>query len=184
MTTDESQGGRGFYTLPLADLVARQAEELFRRKHLPCGSAVLFAINQRLGGGLDPAQAARLAAGLSQGMGGAGGPCGALMGANLAVGLFLGSDQGRSQSRARRSARRLHEAFTGCFGETACPRLCGQNNGKEQEQCASLTGQAARLAAQEILAQRPGLARRASGRGAAPAGKPSLWRRLLAAVLS
>lgn len=58
--------------------LARKARALFESKEVLCAEAVLLALNEGLGGGLDPDRAKGLAMGYGNGMGGSGCACGAL----------------------------------------------------------------------------------------------------------
>jgi len=168
------------------ELVARvrsQAEDLFASRRLLCAGAVLQAVNQCFGGGLDPAVAARLVAGLPEGMGGAGCICGALSGAGLALGLLLGDGAYRVPPWAGRLPRRFQRRF----GSTCCRVLRRQTREDPRadfQRCTRFTGAAAAMAAEIILDERPGLLLRAGGETPrCRAGRlPALWRRLAAAV--
>ncbi|MEW5913351.1 MAG: C-GCAxxG-C-C family protein [Thermodesulfobacteriota bacterium] len=147
----------------LIRLIGERAADLFASGQMLCTSAVLSALNQGLGGGLDPELVLRLAGGLYQGLGGAGCLCGAVSGGNLALGLFLGNGKrnGRGARRLAAAARCLHDDFKASLGSTCCRVLTKKvkhDNKLHTAQCAGLSSLAAELAARLILAQRPELA--------------------------
>ena len=154
-----------------------RAEELFVREKLYCAPAALLTLNECLGGGLEAGLLRRLTAGLPEGMGKAGCVCGALSGANLALGLFLADDSRSGGKALRRSAKALHDVFKAEAGSTCCRVLTKKAKGDEKvhaNQCAWLTGMAAREACRIILAERPDLLSRDLPHPPARKG----WRRL------
>jgi C_GCAxxG_C_C family probable redox protein len=102
----------------LSRLIGRKAHGLFASGKMLCSPAVLAALNQGLGGGLDPELLLRLSGGLTQGLGGAGCLCGALSAATLALGLFLGNGKksGRGARRLSSAAKELHDQFKAAQG--------------------------------------------------------------------
>jgi len=143
-----------------------KAQELFADGRMLCAPAVLTALNRGLGGGLDQSLINNLCAGLVEGLGGAGCLCGAVSGACLGLGLFLGAgkDGGRSSRRVAAAGKELHDAFKAQRGSTCCRVLTKKVKHEKMahfEQCAELSGLAAELACQSILAQRPELAQAA-----------------------
>ncbi|RJX31832.1 MAG: C_GCAxxG_C_C family protein [Desulfarculus sp.] len=151
----------------LSRLIGQRARDLFASGQMLCTAAVLSALNQGLGGGLDPELVLRLAGGLYQGLGGAGCLCGAVSGGNLALGLFLGNGKknGRGARRLAAAAQELHDQFKAGQGSTCCRVLTKKvkhDHKLHTAQCAGLSGLAAELAARLILAQRPELAQAAN----------------------
>jgi C_GCAxxG_C_C family probable redox protein len=143
---------------------ARSAEKLYSSRRYLCAEAVLITVNDVFGGGLTRDQAVGLAAGYSIGLGESGCLCGALAGAAAGAGLVL-SRQGFSRREIRRVSGELHRKFTQVHGSTCCRILCrGVKNDRRAHfrQCAELTGSAAGLAAEEILARRPDAAQERS----------------------
>ncbi len=143
----------------LLELIQAKAVGLFQSGALLCAPAVLVTLNRSLGGELTDRQARSVASALAEGMGGAGCTCGALSGAELAVGLFLG--QRASWRRLAPPARQVHDSFKARFGSTCCRVLSHKVRHDPKlhlAHCLELTGAAAALAAEVILAARPGLA--------------------------
>lgn len=150
----------------ISRLVGAKAQELFTSGRMLCAPAVLTALNQGLGGGLDQALLNNLSAGLVEGLGGAGCLCGAVSGACLGLGLFLGAGRegGRSSRRVAAASHELHDAFKAARGSTCCRVLSKKVKHDKQAhfaQCAELSGLAAELACRALLAQRPELAQTA-----------------------
>ena len=107
----------------LSRLIGLKAQGLFASGRMLCAPAVLAALNQGLGGGLDPELLLRLSGGLTQGLGGAGCLCGAVSAGNLGLGLFLGNGKknGRGARRLSGVAQELHGQFKAASGSTCCP---------------------------------------------------------------
>lgn len=146
-----------------ADIVASlsdKAEQLFLNREMYCSEAILAALNEGLGGGLERERARGLAMGFGEGVGKAGCVCGALAGAVLAASWFL---SGRMPSKqVREVARSLHDAFKRQSGSACCRVLIKPvkaEPAKHFAQCAGLTRLGAELAARAILEHAPELAR-------------------------
>jgi len=150
----------------LSEAIAARAENLYRTRQHLCADAVLLAFNEGLVGGLTEQQAVGLTSGLSIGQGGAGCLCGAVSGGALVLGLFLGGE-GRAYRRAgkvREAVAELHARFKDAHRTTCCRVLVKAVKDDEAahfEQCAGLTGDAARMVAEILFNARPELARRA-----------------------
>ncbi len=149
----------------LARLLGERAQNLFITRQMHCSEAVLLTLNRGLGGGLTDAQALALGTPFSEGIGNNGCLCGALSGALMAIGLFLGQEH---HAGGRRVSRTASGAFLKRFkmrhGSTCCRVLSKSVRGDTRThfiQCAELTFDAARRAAEVILEHRPGLVARA-----------------------
>jgi len=146
----------------LVGLIRAKTENLFETRQLFCSEAVLFVLNQGLGGGLPPETAINLASCFGEGMGGAGCLCGAASGALMAIGLFLGP--GQSSKKVRDKGREFHDIFRSEFGAVCCRILKKKARDDRKglfRQCMTQTGAAAELAARMILMERPELAEHA-----------------------
>ncbi len=155
--------------------VGERARRLMAEGGLYCAPAVLTALDERLGGGLDEDLVRRLTAGLPEGMG-SGCTCGALSAGQMALGLFLGQrGYGGAMTRA---ARGLHDGFKAREGSTCCRVLVKKSKSRRArgEHCASLAGHAAELACRLVLTARPELA--AAGQEAPAPPQRSWWKRL------
>jgi len=168
----------------LVQSMADRAEALFANREMYCGEAIMTALNEGLGGGLEREQARGLAMGFGEGIGKAGCLCGALGGAVLAASWFL--SRGLDPKDVREAAREVHDRFKKEHGSSCCRVLIKPVKAdppKHFAQCTGLTRKGAELAARVILERMPQLA---SGRDVAPRRKPSrlasLLRRLAAAV--
>jgi len=166
----------------LVQSMADRAEALFANREMYCGEAIMTALNEGLGGGLEHEQARGLAMGFGEGVGKAGCLCGALGGAVLATSWFL--SRGLESKQVREAAREVHDRFKTEHGSSCCRVLIKPVKAdppKHFAQCTGLTRKGAELAARVILSRLPELAS-----GAAPRRKPSrlasLLRRLAAAV--
>lgn len=166
----------------LVQSMADRAEALFANREMYCGEAIMTALNEGLGGGLEHEQARGLAIGFGEGIGKAGCLCGALGGAVLAASWFL--SRGLDPQEVRDAAREVHDRFKKEHGSSCCRVLIKHvktDPPKHFAQCTGLTRKGAELAARVILSRLPELAS-----GAAPPRKPSrlasLLRRLAAAV--
>jgi C_GCAxxG_C_C family probable redox protein len=138
--------------------LAGKARSLYESREMLCAEAVLTALNQGLGGGLDPEQARGLAMGSGYGMGGSGCVCGALTGAVLAVSLFL--SKALPPDQVRQAAAEAHQRFMAGHGSTCCRVLTKPvkaDPAKHFAHCADLTEQAAAMAAGIILSRLPEL---------------------------
>jgi C_GCAxxG_C_C family probable redox protein len=150
----------------LAGAIAARAENLYRTRQHLCADAVLLAFNEGLGGGLTEQQAVGLTSGLSIGQGGAGCLCGAVSGGALVLGLFLGGEGRayRSSGKVREAVNELHARFKDAHKSTCCRVLIKPVKDDEAahfEQCAGLTGEAARMVAEILFNARPELIERA-----------------------
>jgi C_GCAxxG_C_C family probable redox protein len=150
----------------LADTIAARAENLYRTRQHLCADAVLLAFNEGLGGGLTEQQAVGLTSGLSIGQGGAGCLCGAVSGGALVLGLFLGGEGRayRDADKVREAVNALHIRFKDAHKSTCCrvlTRAVKDDEAAHFEQCAGLTGEAARVVAEILFNVRPELAERA-----------------------
>jgi C_GCAxxG_C_C family probable redox protein len=146
----------------LVGLIRRKAENLFETHQLLCSEAVLYTLNQGLGGGLPPEAAIRIASPFSEGIGGAGCACGGFSGALMAVGLFLGRERlgGRGLKTVQAKGRELHNLFRSEFGSTCCKVLTKKVRHDQKalmKLCTLHTGEAAEAAARLILDARPEL---------------------------
>jgi len=151
----------------LPGLIRQRAENLFETRQLLCSEAVLYVLNQGLGGGLPPETAVRLASGFGEGIGRAGCMCGAFAGAMMGLGLFLGRRglNGKGSKRILNKAKELHCRFSSEFGATCCRILTKKvepNSRALFHQCGNQTGEAAEMAARIILEARPDLIRQAN----------------------
>ena len=150
----------------LVGLIRRRAENLFETQQLLCSEAVLYVLNQALGGGLSAETAIRLGSGFAEGIGEAGCVCGGLSGALMGLGLFLGRHRlhGRGSKRIQAKGRELHDLFRSKFGATCCRVLTKEVRDQHRAlimQCTNQTGEAAKLAARLILEARPNLVEQA-----------------------
>lgn len=146
----------------LIALIRHRAENLYETHQLLCSEAVLYVLNQGLGGGLPQEAAIRLASGFTEGVGGSGCICGGFSGALMALGLFLGRQRlnGRGLKKIQAKGRELHDLFRSKFGATCCRVVTKKVRDDHKalfKQCATLTGEAAELAARFILEARPNL---------------------------
>ena len=151
---------------PLSEAIAARAENLYRTRQHLCADAVLLAFNEGLDGGLTEQQAVGLTSGLSIGQGGAGCLCGAVGGGALVLGLFLGGEGRayRNSGKVREAVNALHARFKDAHRSTCCRVLIKTVKDDEAahfEQCAGLTGEAARMVAEILFKARPELAERA-----------------------
>jgi C_GCAxxG_C_C family probable redox protein len=141
--------------------IRERARNLFETRQMLCAEAVVVSLNNGLEGGLTENQAIAMAAPFCLGLGESGCMCGALSGAVMVTGLFLGEDRPyRNRLDMRDSARQLHDAFKASNGATCCRVLSKKVNHDKKahfKQCASLTAEAAELAARLILKKRPEL---------------------------
>lgn len=149
----------------LVEAIGRRARNLYETRQLLCTEAVVIALNAALRGGLSEAKAVAMAAPFCVALGESGCMCGALSGAVLASGLILGKHQPhRHRREIRESARQLHDAFKAANGSTCCRVI---SNGLRSDRkahfrrCATLTAEAAEMAAGLILQKRPDLIREA-----------------------
>lgn len=128
-----------------------------------------MVLNQGLAGDLPPGMAVRLASAMPEGLGRRGCLCGALNGGVLALGLFLGR-KGPSYGNGvsvRNAVGELHDRFKAHYQATCCRVLTKSlvyGSDAHFRQCAGVTGQAARLAAQLVLERRPELLARTDWR--------------------
>jgi len=161
--------------------LADRAESLFQNREMYCSEAIMAALCEGLGGGLDRERARGLAMGFGEGLGQAGCVCGALSGAVLAVSWFLSGTM--PPAKVRQAAKDVHDAFKKTNGSSCCRVLTKHvkaEPAKHFSQCTGLTRMGGELAARTILAHRPELAGQAAGAPAAPRGSKlaSLLRRL------
>lgn len=144
----------------IARLIGRRAENLFETHQLYCSEAVLYVLNQGLGGVLPPETAVRMASGFSEGIGRAGCICGGISGALLAIGMFCGRNglNQKGAKKIRSLSREFHDRFKQQFGSTCCRVLTKnvrQNRKALIQRCMENTGYAAELAARIILREQP-----------------------------
>lgn len=153
-------------TEELAMIIRQRTFNLMSTGRMMCSEAVLYVLNQGLGGGLPPDVALKVAAGFPEGIGSSGCTCGALTGGVIALGLFLSQDNSNSIGRrtAMAASGRLHQNFKSRFGSTCC-RLLIKNGSSEFphhfEACCDRGGWAAEHAGRMILTERPELATQA-----------------------
>ncbi len=143
----------------LASAVAAKAKALFASKEMLCADAIMSAVNEGLGGGLDPDMAKSLAGAYGEGLGGAGCLCGAVNGAALSLALIL--SKGLAPAQVRKAGRELHDRFKERHGSTCCRVLTKKVKANPKEhftQCAGLTESGARMAVSIILERMPELA--------------------------
>lgn len=166
----------------LARRVADRARAHFESGEFYCAEAILLAVNQEFGAGLDPRTARSLAVGLGEGLGQAGCMCGALSGGVLSVSLLLAATL--SPDAVRAASRELHDRFKKSGGSTCCRVLTKpvkNDPAKHFANCAELTHHGGLLAARLILERLPEAARLAvlHGRPTPPIRKPSALSRFL-----
>ncbi|GFK93091.1 hypothetical protein NNJEOMEG_00920 [Fundidesulfovibrio magnetotacticus] len=143
----------------LAEAVAERALALFESREMYCAEAVLCALSEGLGGGLERESARGLAMGFGQGLGKAGCVCGALGGAVMGASFFLAREL--SPDEVRGASKRLHAVFTGAHGSSCCrvlTRTVRDDPKGHFRQCAVFTRHGALLAAREVLGRMPRLA--------------------------
>lgn len=143
-------------TEALAQALADRAQALFDSREMYCAEAVLCALSEGLGGGLDREQARALAMGFGQGLGEAGCVCGALGGAVIGASWFLSRQLTPGQVRG--ASNRLHARFKAAHGSSCCRVLVRKVKDQPREhfrQCSGLTRHGALLAAREILEHAP-----------------------------
>jgi C_GCAxxG_C_C family probable redox protein len=142
-------------------LVGERARNLFLSRQMYCSEAVLWTLNQGLGGSLEEYQALALAAPFSEGVGKTGCMCGALGGALMALGLFIGgTSPARRRATVQRASSDLMQRFKTRFGSSCCRVLTKKstvNSKPHSDHCSELTAQAAALAAEVIFEHRPEL---------------------------
>ena len=159
-TAEPSADSRG-----LARQAGERARNLFLTRQMHCAEAVLVTLNRGFGGGLTDDQAFALATPFSEGIADSGCLCGALGGALMAIGLFLCRDNPTGRRREAHSASaRFLKRFKMRHGSACCRVLARKDRGDAKahfNRCAEFTAEAARSAAEIILAQCPGLAARA-----------------------
>ena len=127
-----------------------------------CSEAVMVVLNQAFGGGLDNKALKRLGTGFCGGMGGGEGTCGALSGAVAMVGYLLsmpGAGEPLSSRRLRAAVGRVHDRFRAAKRSIICREILARRPADERRRgfCRRVTGEAAAIAAEEILAARPEL---------------------------
>lgn len=147
----------------IVKLVGRRAENFYTAHNMCCSESIISVINQAFGSPLSAEHAVSLGSGFCGGMGGAGCTCGALNGAQAVLGLFLGphAPQGFKRKKFDELSKLLHDRFQERFGATSCQILTEkvQNDRKaHKENCRTITGGGAELAAEIILEKLPGLA--------------------------
>ncbi len=139
--------------------VAERAQALFNSREMLCSEAIMVAMNDAFGGGLERERARALAMGFGNGIGGSGCVCGALAGAVLAASWLL---SGRlSPGEVRQAGKAIHDAFKGQAGSSCCRMLTKpvrHDKNAHFGKCSGLTGLAARIAAQAVLERAPELA--------------------------
>ncbi|THB77077.1 MAG: C_GCAxxG_C_C family protein [Desulfobacteraceae bacterium] len=139
----------------------KRSVKLYESRRYLCSEAVLFTLNHAFDGGLSHDQVIAMAAPFSMAMGESGCLCGALSGAVLGTGLILGQKRsGRQRRILRQHAAELHNRFKLAHGATCCRVLTKkvrQDKRAHFRHCASLTGEAAEMAARLILQARPEL---------------------------
>jgi C_GCAxxG_C_C family probable redox protein len=146
----------------LARDVAAKAQALFDSKQMLCADAVMSAVNEGFGGGLDPDLARSLAAAYGSGLGGAGCLCGAVNGAALGLALILAGSL--PPGEVRKAARELHDRFRQQHGSTCCrvlTKAVKADKAGHLAHCSGLTRSGAHLAASIILDRCPEAAGRA-----------------------
>lgn len=146
----------------VAEAVAAKARALFESKEMLCADAVMSAVNEGLGGGLDPDLAKSLAGAYGNGLGGSGCLCGAVNGAALSLALILSKSLPPAQ--VRKAGKELHDRFKERHGSTCCRVLTRKVKEIPKEhfaQCAGLTESGAGLVVSIILERLPALAGKA-----------------------
>ncbi len=168
--------------------VGDKARDLFASGRMLCTPAVVTALNEGLGGEVDPSVINNFTAGMGEGLGGAGCLCGAVSGGCLGLGLFLGSGNagGRASRKVAAASCALHNAFKAERGSTCCRVLSKKVKDDPKAhlaQCTELSGLAAELACAAILEARPELAAQTQqGYLEAKVKKKGLLGRLIRAV--
>jgi C_GCAxxG_C_C family probable redox protein len=140
----------------IAQAVAAKAQALFDSKEMLCADAVVSAVNEGLGGGLDPDLARSLAAAFGSGLGGAGCLCGAMNGAALSLALVL--SKSLPPAEVRKAAKKLHDRFKELHGSTCCrvlTKAVKADPAKHLAHCSGLTKSGAELAVAIILDRCP-----------------------------
>ena len=143
----------------IAEAVAAKAKALFDSKEALCADAIMRAVNEGLGGGLDPDTAKSLAVAFGNGLGGAGCLCGAVSGAALSLSCILSKTLPPYQ--VRKAGRELHDRFKEKHGSTCCRVLTKKVKADPKAHlahCAGLTESGARMAVSIILDHLPELA--------------------------
>jgi len=146
-----------------ADIVAlfgQRAGNIYEARGYCCSEAVIYALNQALGGPLSEEVAASLGSGFCHGMGGAGCVCGGLSGAGIGLGLFLGPRRagGMKKKEFQPLVKEAHDRFKARFGVTCCRTLLKRRKENKGASCQELTVGGAEIAISIILEQRPELA--------------------------
>jgi len=142
-----------------ARAVADKAQALFDSKEMLCAEAVLSAVNEGLGGGLDPELARSLAQAFGSGLGGAGCLCGAVNGAALSLALVL--SKALPPAEVRKASKELHDRFKELHGSTCCRVLTKKlkaDPAGHLAHCSGLSRSGAGLAVSIILDRLPELA--------------------------
>ena len=127
----------------IEELVATEAEGLYRSGKMHCAEAVLLSVMRYLKPDAGE-EVVRMAAGFGGGSG-AGCICGAVVGGTMAFGLVAGDDK----SRVKRLTKELHRWFKDRYGATCC-KVILQTRGKI---CYELTGRVAGKTAELLLAR-------------------------------
>lgn len=143
---------------PIVEQVKLRAENLFDTRALLCAEAVLLTLNDAFEGSLTDEEAINLGSTFCMGVGNAGCMCGALAGGLAAVGLFSAKGElAASNAHSRDLGKELHDAFVKQHGSSCCRSLTRhvkKDPKKHFTQCTMLTGDAAKLAARIIIAER------------------------------
>lgn len=140
-------------------LLGQRAGNVYEARGYCCSEAVIYVLNQALGGPLSEEVAASLGSGFCQGMGGAGCVCGALAGAGIGLGLFLGPRRagGMGKKEFKPLVKEAHDRFKARFAVTCCRTLLQRRKENKGASCKELTMGGAEIAMAIILEQRPEL---------------------------
>jgi C_GCAxxG_C_C family probable redox protein len=132
-----------------------RARELFDSKKHNCSESAFMALNEVLGGGLEPQTAAHIATGLGGGLGASGGTCGALTGCVLALGLLAEEDPALPRKKIiYPMAAGLQESFRERFGSCCCRDLTRDKGDEQRAYCSTLVADAAKMCAEMLLADK------------------------------
>ena len=143
MFWNKKETAGGIDDLDQAELVAQEAERLYRSGKMHCAEAVLAAVKQVFAPQI-PDEVVQLAGGFGGGSG-AGCICGAVSGGTMALGLAMGGDK----KCVSALTRELHRWFKEDYGATCCKILTV--NGKKG--CVKLTASVAGKVAELLLEQ-------------------------------
>ena len=141
----------------LIEKAGKRAYELFDSKRYNCAESTFLALNEVLGGELEPEIAARIATGLGGGLGASGGTCGALTGCVLAIGLYARCDPKQLRKKTVYPlASDLQERFREQFGSNCCRNLIQDLGDERRAYCRGVTSPAVAMCAEMLLQHNSG----------------------------